>query len=85
MLSAGCGSLTVGMDAKPVVELIGAAVPGVLSVPCDKPVGLPDAAMSAGAVERTWGRDRTALVSCGLKHQAVVSFYSERDRGLARR
>lgn len=49
--------------------------PPELTVPCKPPVELPAGDLSAGAVQRLWARDRAELVSCGLKHEALVEFY----------
>lgn len=77
-----CGG-SVSLDSRPVVELARAAPPGALTVPCDSPVDLPDAAMNAGPVARAWGEDRSALAGCAFRLKAVVDFYTERDKGLA--
>lgn len=39
--------------------------------------------MSAGAVERHWGKDRVSLVECGARHGALVKWRRARDAGLA--
>lgn len=36
-------------------------------VPCDAPVEIPDRAINDREIEILWGRDRTALRSCGDK------------------
>ena len=80
---AGCGHTAI--DGKPVTELADPAMqpPAALTAPCDAPVALPDAAMSAGAVERGWAADRGALAMCGARHQAETEFYAKRDAALA--
>lgn len=60
-----------------------AAPPPAISADCGVPVDLPDAALSAGAVERLWAADRIALMDCGDKHHAAIEFYAKRDKGLA--
>lgn len=49
---------------------------------CDRPVALPDAALSRADVERLWARDRAALSRCGLSLEAVVRFYEDLGRRL---
>lgn len=39
--------------------------------------------MSAGAVERHWGKDRVSLADCKARHGALVSWRRARDAGLA--
>jgi|GEM_PF-3004949 len=39
--------------------------------------------MSAGAVERRWGKDRVSLVDCKARHGALVTWRRARDAGLA--
>jgi len=50
---------------------------------CPAVAELPDGPLSAGAVERAWAQDRSALVSCHDRHGAIVQFYHDRDAGLA--
>jgi len=38
-----------------------------LTIPCDRPVALPDRALSDRDVEILWGRDRRALAECADK------------------
>src|ERR1700675_2008770 len=81
-LLSGCGSLAV--DGKAVSELSSqlAKPPAEFSKPCDDPVDLTGA-LSAGAVERSWGADRFALATCRDRHSAVLDFYSHRDAALS--
>lgn len=39
--------------------------------------------MSAGAVERYWGKDRVSLADCKARHGALVYWRRARDAGLA--
>ncbi len=80
----GCGGST-SIDSRPVVELQGADAPAALTMPCEGPVDLKGEALSAGAVERTWARDRGALASCAASQQAIVDFYRRRDEGLSKK
>jgi hypothetical protein len=46
-------------------------------------VAVPDADLSAGAVERLWAADRVSLAACGARKAALGGFYHDRDAGLA--
>lgn len=39
--------------------------------------------MSAGEVERQWGRDRASLAACAGRHAALINWRRNRDAGLA--
>jgi len=82
LLTQGCASTE---SVVPLTELksVKASPPADTVKPCEAPVLIPSGALSAGATERLWGRDRAALASCGAKHIAVVTFYRNRDAGLA--
>lgn len=62
LVLTGCGSVDV---AAPVI-------PASLMVPCDKPVALPSRDLTSVEVEVLWGRDRSALRTCGSRHGALV-------------
>ncbi len=47
-------------------------MPASLKAPCQPPVQVPDADLSAPQIARLWGRDRTALGDCGARHQALA-------------
>lgn len=47
--------------------------------PCGRPVGLPERPLSQYEVESYWIEDRSALVTCAQRHDAVVEFYRDRD------
>jgi len=81
---AACGQ-AMRIDGNPVAELASplALPPAALSMPCAAAVELPDGALSAGAIERLWARDRAALAACGDRHGALVRYYTARDAGLA--
>lgn len=83
-LLAGCG---ISADGRPVAELASpmARPPAALAAACARPVELPEGAMSAGAIERYWARDRAALAACASRHAAAMLFYDNRDRALAGR
>jgi hypothetical protein len=87
-LLTGCSGLLRPMlhvDVDPVVELrtVAAAPPPDLVRPCRSPGALAKGALSAGAVERAWAKDRVSLAVCRDRHGALVHFYAERDAGLA--
>ena len=82
LILTGCGG-SARLDSRPVVELRGADAPAALAQSCEGPADLKEAPLSAGAVERTWARDRSALASCARSQKAVVDFYKLRDQGLA--
>jgi len=46
-------------------------------------VRLTSKPLSAGAVERHWGRDRVSLVECGARHGALIAWRRNRDARLA--
>lgn len=54
--------------------------PEAITSACPRPVKLPDRALTQAEVEAFWLRDRQRLVECGLTKQAVVDYYSNRDR-----
>jgi hypothetical protein len=83
-LLSGCGS-SIQIDPKPITELSSplADPPAGLSVGCERPVPVPDAPLSAGAVERLWAADRVSLAACGAGKAALSGFYRGRDAGLA--
>jgi hypothetical protein len=39
--------------------------------------------MTAGDVERRWGRDRASLAACAGRHAALINWRRNRDTGLA--
>jgi hypothetical protein len=39
--------------------------------------------MTAGEVERRWGRDRASLAACAGRHAALATWRRARDAGLA--
>lgn len=47
-------------------------VPASLKAPCDRPVQIPDADLSAAQVARLWGKDRSALGNCAARHDALA-------------
>lgn len=71
---AACGG-SIGSVEPP--EL--ASPPNEFIIPCDRPVLLPDQFLTQAEVEALWIRDRNYLVSCGLKLQALIDFYANRD------
>ncbi len=58
------------------------SAPGELTWPCPDPEPFPRRALSAGAVERAWARDRANLATCRDRHGALVRFYDDRDSKL---
>ena len=62
----GCGGLAKGKALLP---------PPSLTAPCSAPMALPDTAMTQGQVEVAWGRDRSALRSCGGQLAGLVDWY----------
>jgi hypothetical protein len=85
MLLPGCVSTRSALDAKRPAELATPAAqpPAGLERPCAAPVRLAGKALSAGAVERHWGKDRVSLADCKARHGALVSWRRARDAGLA--
>ncbi len=83
MLLASCAS--TALDAKKPIELATPAAqpPAGLERPCAAPTRLAGTPMSAGEVERHWGRDRVALADCRARHSALVKWRRARDAGLA--
>lgn len=80
-----CGG-SAKLDGRPVTELGSqlAKPPDTLIADCDDPTQFADGALGAGAVERAWAQDRSALVSCRDRHGATVRFYRDRDAGLSK-
>jgi hypothetical protein len=85
MLLPGCASTKSALDAKRPAELAAptAQPPVGLERPCAAPARLAGKPMSAGAVERYWGKDRVSLADCKARHGALVSWRRARDAGLA--
>lgn len=82
LLTQGCASTgSVG----PVRELGGgkAAAPARLTQRCAGPSDIPPGALSAGATERLWAADRSALDDCGRRHAALAGYYTDRDARLS--
>ena len=46
-------------------------------VQCERPVLMPEAALTRAQVEQLWARDRAALVKCGYNLAAVVGYYED--------
>ena len=65
-LLAGCAGSTPSADTPPS-----------LLAPCDRPVSLPDRALSDREVEVLWGRDRAALVTCRSRHEGLAATFSQ--------
>jgi hypothetical protein len=76
MLLPGCASTRSALDAKKPVELATPAAqpPGGLEQPCAAPVRLAGKPMSAGEVERHWGKDRVSLAECKGRHKAFADW-----------
>lgn len=79
---ASCGS--TGSAKKPV-ELAAPAAqpPAALEKRCARPLRLAEKAMTAGEVERAWGKDRAAQAACAARHAALITWRRKRDTGLA--
>ncbi len=72
LLLASCGS-TSGSTLPP---------PPSLTSPCAAPVALPERAMTDQEIEVQWGRDRTALRSCGSQLDGLAKWAIVRaDKG----
>jgi hypothetical protein len=84
-LLPGCASTKSALDAKRPAELASAAAqpPRGLEKPCGAPVRLAGKAMSAGEVERHWGKDRVSLADCKARHGELVAWRRSRDAALA--
>lgn len=75
---------SVSIDPKPVSQLVEAKPPSALLEPCQGPVDLRGyQGLSAGPVERLWFVDRESLVDCKTRKDALQTFYTGRDAGLA--
>lgn len=57
--------------------------PGLLEKACARAQRLSGKAMTAGEVERRWGRDRASLAACAGRHAALTAWRRSRDAGLA--
>jgi len=51
--------------------------PPSLLAPCDKPVRLPERALTQAEAETLWGRDRAALRRCGERQRGLVEIVQE--------
>jgi hypothetical protein len=83
-LLTGCAG-SISFDGAPPRRLATKAAqpPAGLEKPCAKPARLPVRDLSAGEVERHWGKDRVALRECGARHDAHVKWRRNRDAKLA--
>ena len=50
-----------------------------LLVRCEAPVALPSRDLTGIEIEIMWGRDRSALRACGVRHAAWVSEFMDHD------
>lgn len=50
------------------------APPPSLTSPCDTPVALPERGLTDQEIEVQWGRDRTALRSCGSQLDGLAKW-----------
>lgn len=73
-------------------ESIGFVEPPMLAGPplefsqqCSRPVDLPNRELTQSDVETYWITDRSELISCGERHQAIVDFYRDRDDRITQR
>lgn len=55
------------------VEFVRPELPPIARRPCDRPVTLPDRAISAGEATSFWNRDRSALRECETRRAAGVA------------
>lgn len=68
LVSSACGS---GDDAAPQIQR---TPPASLLVRCAGPVEIPARDLTGAEVEVMWGRDRSALRSCGSQAEALVGW-----------
>ncbi|WP_442320023.1 Rz1-like lysis system protein LysC [Ancylobacter polymorphus] len=79
-LTACSGSTaSVRPSLRPTLE----PAPAALRQPCAAPVVIPPGGKTQGQTERSWAKDRVALVECGADKAALVEFYDKRDAALA--
>ena len=75
---AGDGAVQDQIDAtvKDAIKRVRSQMPhGASLTHCERPVVLPTEALSGADVERSWARDRVALVKCGANLAALDRFY----------
>lgn len=72
-------------DVKKPRELAAPAAqpPAALEKRCARPLRLAEKAMTAGEVERAWGKDRAAQAACAARHAVLIAWRRKRDAGLA--
>lgn len=71
---SGCASSPAEPPALVVRTVtIPPALPEAVRTPCDPPVSLPDAALTARQTASLWGRDRTALKTCEARRAAIIT------------
>lgn len=75
---AGCAASTPSASAGLRLPALPAGV-----ARCERPLALPDRALSRAEVEQLWARDRAALSRCGLSLAAVLAFYEDLGQRLA--
>lgn len=80
LLSAlmGCGD-SIGSVEPPIL----ADPPVSLTLPCEKPVLLPERELKQVESESYWIADRSELISCADEKAALVDFYRDRDHRIA--
>lgn len=64
LLIASCGSTSGNLPSPPPS----------LTQPCSAPARLPDRGLTDQEIEVQWGRDRTALRSCGSQLDGLVKW-----------
>jgi hypothetical protein len=65
-----CSASTRSGDSAPILL---PPIPRAIS--CERPLLLPDAALTRAQVEQLWARDRANLVKCGASLDTLITYY----------
>ena len=71
LLLASCATASKP-SAVPIPEFRPANVPASLTLPCKRPVALPESDLDTEQTVTLWAEDRSALSDCGLRHKALA-------------
>jgi hypothetical protein len=70
MSLAACSTSRLSTDSAPILL---PPIPRTIS--CERPLLLPDAALTRAQVEQLWARDRANLVKCGASLETLITYY----------
>jgi hypothetical protein len=69
---AGCSASTRSSDSAPILL---PPLPHSVTGGCERPLLLPETALTRAQVEQLWARDRANLIKCGASLETLVNHY----------